>query len=139
MDVNQCTGALAIDVEVADVEVSSGSFDPLAIACKYRTRQAIDSVVRNTQCILEIPRLDDRKYGTEDLFLSHAGCGSNVGNHCRRHEETFIGQVMTLPAGKDSSFILSDLERTFSQTGLSQDVTNFVSYAVQQKWLEIRA
>jgi pyrroloquinoline quinone biosynthesis protein D len=35
--------------------------------------------------------------------------------------------------------IVADLERTFSQSGLSQDVTHFVSYAVQQKWLEIRA
>ena len=35
--------------------------------------------------------------------------------------------------------IIGDLERTFSQSGLTQDVTNFVSYAVGQKWLEIRA
>ena len=35
--------------------------------------------------------------------------------------------------------IIVDLERTFSQSGLTHDVTHFVSYAVQQKWLEIRA
>jgi pyrroloquinoline quinone biosynthesis protein D len=34
--------------------------------------------------------------------------------------------------------IIADLERTFGVTGLSDDVTAFVSMALQKRWLEIR-
>lgn len=35
--------------------------------------------------------------------------------------------------------IIADLERTFGVTGLTDDVTAFVSMAVEKHWLEIRA
>jgi pyrroloquinoline quinone biosynthesis protein D len=34
--------------------------------------------------------------------------------------------------------IIADLERTFGVNGLSDDVTAFVSMALQKRWLEIR-
>lgn len=34
--------------------------------------------------------------------------------------------------------IIADLEKTFGATGLSGDVTAFVSMALQNKWLEMR-
>jgi len=34
--------------------------------------------------------------------------------------------------------IIADLERTFGVTGLSDDVTAFVSMALERSWLEIR-
>jgi pyrroloquinoline quinone biosynthesis protein D len=34
--------------------------------------------------------------------------------------------------------IVADLERTFGLTGLSDDVTAFVSMALERRWLEIR-
>jgi pyrroloquinoline quinone biosynthesis protein D len=34
--------------------------------------------------------------------------------------------------------IVADLESTFSATGLSSDVTTFVSIALERQWLEIR-
>ena len=50
------------------------------------------------------------------------------------------GEIMSRCDGKRTLIeIIADLEHTFSQTGLSQDVTNFVSFAVNQKWLEICA
>ena len=35
--------------------------------------------------------------------------------------------------------ITADLEQAFGATNLSADVTAFVSYALEQKWLEVRA
>ena len=35
--------------------------------------------------------------------------------------------------------IVADLERTYGATDLSKDVTSFVSWALEKKWLEIRA
>ncbi len=50
------------------------------------------------------------------------------------------GEILSRCDGKRTlSEIIADLERTFSQTDLSHDVTHFVSFAVNQKWLEIRA
>jgi pyrroloquinoline quinone biosynthesis protein D len=50
------------------------------------------------------------------------------------------GEILSRCDGKRTlNEIIADLERTFSQPGLSQDVTNFVSFAVDQKWLEIHA
>jgi pyrroloquinoline quinone biosynthesis protein D len=50
------------------------------------------------------------------------------------------GEILSRCDGKRTlDEIIADLERTFSQTGLSNDVTHFVSFAVEQKWLEIRA
>jgi pyrroloquinoline quinone biosynthesis protein D len=35
--------------------------------------------------------------------------------------------------------IVTDLERTFGATGLSDDVASFVGIALEKKWLEVRA
>ena len=37
------------------------------------------------------------------------------------------------------SEIVSDLESTYSQSGLASDVNAFVAWAVDKKWLELRA
>ncbi len=52
---------------------------------------------------------------------------------------TSAGEILSRCDGKRTiNEIITDLERTFRQAGLSHDVTNFVSFAVDQKWLEIR-
>ncbi len=49
------------------------------------------------------------------------------------------GEILSRCDGKRTiNDIIADLERTFSTTGLTHDVTNFVSFAMDQKWLEIR-
>ena len=35
--------------------------------------------------------------------------------------------------------IVSDLEAAFATAGLTQDVTRFMSFAVEKRWLEMRA
>jgi len=37
------------------------------------------------------------------------------------------------------SEIIADLERTFGASGLSDEVTAFVSLALERKWLEVRS
>jgi len=37
------------------------------------------------------------------------------------------------------SEIVADLESTYSQTNLTDDVNSFVTWAVEKKWLELRA
>jgi pyrroloquinoline quinone biosynthesis protein D len=50
------------------------------------------------------------------------------------------GEIMSRCDGERMlTEIISDLERTFGMTGLTDDVTAFVSMAVEKKWLEIRA
>jgi pyrroloquinoline quinone biosynthesis protein D len=50
------------------------------------------------------------------------------------------GAIMSKCDGARSiAEITADLERTYGVTGLADDVTAFVSYAVEKQWLEIRA
>ena len=50
------------------------------------------------------------------------------------------GEIMSRCDGERMlTEIISDLERTFEMTGLTDDVMAFVSMAVEKKWLEIRA
>lgn len=50
------------------------------------------------------------------------------------------GEIMSRCDGaRTLAEIIADLEQTFRATGLSGDVTAFVSMALQNKWLEMRA
>jgi pyrroloquinoline quinone biosynthesis protein D len=50
------------------------------------------------------------------------------------------GEIMKRCDGvRTLSEITEDLERSFATTGLGEDVTAFVTMALQKKWLEIRA
>jgi pyrroloquinoline quinone biosynthesis protein D len=49
------------------------------------------------------------------------------------------GEILKRCDGNRSvSAIVEDLEQAFNATGLSKDVTDFMSYAVAQKWIELR-
>jgi pyrroloquinoline quinone biosynthesis protein D len=39
---------------------------------------------------------------------------------------------------RDVDAIVSDLEHTFEATGLTRDVTTFLSLALERKWIELR-
>lgn len=50
------------------------------------------------------------------------------------------GEIMKRCDGERTlAEITADLEQAFGAAGLSADVTAFVSFALEQKWLEIRA
>jgi pyrroloquinoline quinone biosynthesis protein D len=53
---------------------------------------------------------------------------------------TSAGEIMSRCDGdRMLAEIIGDLERTFAVSGLSDDVTAFVSMALEKKWLEIRS
>ena len=39
---------------------------------------------------------------------------------------------------RDIDAIVGDLERAFEATGLTKDVTTFISMALERKWIELR-
>ena len=50
------------------------------------------------------------------------------------------GEILSRCNGERSvAEITADLERTYGATGLSNDVTAFVTFALEKKWLEMRA
>ena len=50
------------------------------------------------------------------------------------------GEILSRCNGERSvAEITADLERTYGTTGLSNDVTAFVTFALEKKWLEMRA
>jgi pyrroloquinoline quinone biosynthesis protein D len=50
------------------------------------------------------------------------------------------GEILSRCDGERSvAEITADLERTYGTTGLSNDVTAFVTFALEKKWLEMRA
>jgi pyrroloquinoline quinone biosynthesis protein D len=50
------------------------------------------------------------------------------------------GEIVSRCDGKRTlGEIVADLENAFDATGLSAEVTDFVTFAVGQKWLEIRS
>ena len=52
---------------------------------------------------------------------------------------TSAGEILSRCDGERTlTEIIADLEQTFGATGLSDDVTAFVSLALENKWLEMR-
>ncbi|MFO7276061.1 MAG: pyrroloquinoline quinone biosynthesis peptide chaperone PqqD [Pseudomonadota bacterium] len=53
---------------------------------------------------------------------------------------TSAGEIMRRCDGEHTvAEIVADLERTFEATGLAGDVTAFVAFALERKWLELRS
>ena len=52
--------------------------------------------------------------------------------------EQIVMEAIWKRGGGAASEIIADLERTFGVTGLSEDVTAFVSMALEKRWLELR-
>jgi len=53
---------------------------------------------------------------------------------------TSAGEIMRRCDGEHTvAEIVADLERTFEATGRAGDVTAFVAFALERKWLELRS
>jgi pyrroloquinoline quinone biosynthesis protein D len=53
---------------------------------------------------------------------------------------TSAGEIMSRCDGERTlGEIVADLERAFGMTGLSDDVAAFITMAIDNKWLEVRA
>src|SRR5579885_3573931 len=79
VDADERAGTLAIEVEVADVEVLFGLLDAFRVGRVERAGQAVFGLVGDVHGILEVPRFDEGQHGTEDLFLGDARVRVDIG------------------------------------------------------------
>src|SRR6185437_4160319 len=105
------SGALAVDVEVADVELTDGAVQFVLGTGVDGAGEAEFSVVGNMQGMVEIVRFDDGQHRPENLFLLDAGAGLDIGNDGGLNEPAVAGIAVTLAAGQQpSALFLADLD-----------------------------
>src|SRR5271156_4750468 len=71
-------GALAVEVEVAGLELVAGAIELLAGGGVEGAGEAVLGVVGDLESFVEAGGLDDREHGAEDLLLREAGGGGDV-------------------------------------------------------------
>src|ERR1044071_4027097 len=98
MCADHSAGALAIDVQVADVKLLHAALEFLLVPAIDGARQTELGVVGNPQRMIEAVRLDDRQDGPEDLFLLQLGLLRNVRKDSGLDEEA-IAAFDALAAG----------------------------------------
>src|SRR5437660_692496 len=71
----------AVDVQIADVELTLRNLDLVAVVRVHRSSQSEFSVVADAQSVLEIAARNHRQHRTEDLFLRDARHRIDVRDH----------------------------------------------------------
>src|SRR5437016_12004486 len=106
---NHGPGALAIDIQIPNMELTFDEFDLVAGVGINRSGQSILGVVRNRQRFLEVLCLDHRQHRAEYLFLRNPRIRRNVGDH-RWLDVVSVAMLSRAPTTSDySSFLLSNL------------------------------
>src|ERR1043165_6950240 len=82
--------ALAVEVEVADVELAARALQLLAVVRVDRAGQAVLRVVGDAERVVEVVRADAGEDGAEDFFLLDAVAGLHVGDDGRLDEEALL-------------------------------------------------
>ena len=103
-------GALAIEVEIADVELVAGAVELLAGAGVDGAGEAVLGVVGDGEGVVEAVGLDDGEDGAEDLFLREAGGGSDVGEDGGGDVEAAVRCVDGGAAGEQAAFGFADVD-----------------------------
>src|SRR5579864_6458525 len=102
--------ALAVDIQVADVEFADGAIDLVARLGVDRASEAEFGIVGDFEGVVEAASLDDREYRAEDFFLLKLGFRRNVGDDSRLDEVAFAGFRIALAAGDQASIFLALLD-----------------------------
>ena len=111
MHAHHRAGDLAVEIQVADVQVFAGALQALGHVREQAARQAKLGVVRHIHRLVEVARLDKGQHRAKDLFLRQARIGRNVGKDRRRREIALVvGVVRQLPAQHQPAFLLADLD-----------------------------
>ena len=74
-------GALAIEVEVADVEAAFGVGDLAFVAGVHGARESVFGVVGDGECIVPVAGFDHREHRAEDFLLRDLRLRGDVGHH----------------------------------------------------------
>ena len=116
MHVNHRAGALAIQIKIADVELSAGLLEPRALAAEHRPSQPVLSVVSNVERRVKVSRAKRREHGTEDFFLRYARHRINFANHGRLDEPSALPLIQRVAASQQFALSLSDLDVVQNRT-----------------------
>src|SRR6185312_16886806 len=108
MDDHQRARALAVDVEIADMELALGAGDTVAVGREERAGQAVLRVVGDGQRLVKVLRLDDRQHRPKNLFLRQPRRGRDIGDDGRRDEIALLAGW--LAAYSDLALILANLD-----------------------------
>src|SRR3954451_24733754 len=93
------SGALAIDVQVADVELADGALELVARTGVDSAREPELGVVGNFERVVEAAGLDHRQHRTEYFFLLKLGLRRNIRENRGLDEVTFPGFGGAFAAG----------------------------------------
>src|SRR5437764_10436514 len=89
MCADNCTGAFAVDVEIADVELAHRHFNLVARSGINRTGQAELGIVCDIERLLKVARFNHRKHRTENFFLLELRFRLNICDYGWLDEITF--------------------------------------------------
>src|SRR5580658_3172887 len=129
------SGALAVQIEIADVELAHGAIEFLARTGIDGAGQSELGVVGDFKGLIEVARLDHHQHRAENLFLLERRLRRNVGNHGRLNEIAFARLSVTRAACDQASIFFADLDvaqdvihRTFVDDGSHVRVRNRIAY-----------
>src|SRR5579864_7000024 len=94
-------GALAVDVEIADVEFMDGSVDLVAGTGVDGASESELGVVGDLKRVVETAGLDHGEHGSKDFFLLKLRLGLNIGNHGGLNKVALAGSAFA--AGNEAS------------------------------------
>src|SRR5712692_3172272 len=102
--------ALAVDVQVADVEFADGAVNLLARFGVNGAGQAELGVVGNLERVVVILRLSHSQNGAENLFLFQARLGWNISDDGGLQEVALTCVLRRATSGDQSAVLLADLD-----------------------------
>src|SRR5208283_4199529 len=109
--------ALAVEVEIAYVELAHGAIELLARTGIDRAGQAKLGVIGDLQGVIEVARFDHHQHRPKDFFLLELRLRRNVSNYGGLNEITFSSFRVARAAGDQASIFFADLD-------IAQDVVH---------------
>ena len=104
MPTHKRPGALAVQIEIADVKLLGGFFQLVTVLGVHGAGETVLGIVRDLERFIEVFGLDHGKHGTEDLLLGDFSRGGNIRDHGRFDEITIAGNLTA--AAHQASFLL---------------------------------
>src|ERR1035438_9127116 len=82
--------ATAVDIDLARTNTTSDPGRARCIGRPYRSRQSVDRIVRDLDCLVFGVVGKDRKNGPEDLLLGDRHVASDLREHGGAHEKALL-------------------------------------------------
>src|SRR5437773_421368 len=108
MSADQRSRALAVEVEVPDVELAPRLLEIRAAAGERRAREAVLGRVDDRQAVVEVLASQERQDGAEDLLAVDARRRLHVADDGRLDEPALLRSA--LAAGEELGLLLADLD-----------------------------